>query len=106
MLHGAGEQDAGSSACGLLRLFRTNGAIVKGFERDVGSRTTHYTFSTNTLMNSLRSYAGFRGPPQSTVRSDVSFTFHFFNTFLWVFLPVYKHSFSISDLVCYLVVLL
>ncbi|XP_037320393.2 alpha-N-acetylgalactosaminide alpha-2,6-sialyltransferase 2 [Pungitius pungitius] len=47
-------------------VFRTNGAIVKGFEQDVGSRTTHYTFSTNTLMNSLRSYAGFSGPPQST----------------------------------------
>lgn len=48
-------------------VFRTNGAIVKGFEADVGSRTTHYTFSTNTLRNSLRSYrgAGYTGPPQS-----------------------------------------
>uniref|UniRef100_A0A3P8T183 alpha-N-acetylgalactosaminide alpha-2,6-sialyltransferase n=1 Tax=Amphiprion percula TaxID=161767 RepID=A0A3P8T183_AMPPE len=48
-------------------VFRTNGAITKGFEEDVGSRTTHYTFSTNTLMNSMRSYgrAGYRGPPVS-----------------------------------------
>ncbi|KAG8008843.1 Alpha-N-acetylgalactosaminide alpha-2 [Nibea albiflora] len=48
-------------------VFRTNGAITKGFEQDVGSRTTHYTFSTNTLMNSMRSYAGvgYRGPPVS-----------------------------------------
>ncbi|XP_068610450.1 alpha-N-acetylgalactosaminide alpha-2,6-sialyltransferase 2 [Brachionichthys hirsutus] len=48
-------------------VFRTNGAIIKGFEQDVGSRTTHYTFSTNTLMNSLRSYAGvgYSGPPLS-----------------------------------------
>ncbi|XP_068160845.1 alpha-N-acetylgalactosaminide alpha-2,6-sialyltransferase 2 [Antennarius striatus] len=48
-------------------VFRTNGAIIKGFEQDVGSRTTHYTFSTNTLMNSLRSYAGvgYSGPPIS-----------------------------------------
>ncbi|XP_070782981.1 alpha-N-acetylgalactosaminide alpha-2,6-sialyltransferase 2 [Enoplosus armatus] len=48
-------------------VFRTNGAIIKGFEQDVGSRTTHYTFSTNTLMNSMRSYAGlgYRGPPLS-----------------------------------------
>ncbi|KAM9837862.1 alpha-N-acetylgalactosaminide alpha-2,6-sialyltransferase 2 [Aulostomus maculatus] len=48
-------------------VFRTNGAVVKGFEEDVGSRTTHYTFSTNTLMNSMRSYAGvgYRGPPIS-----------------------------------------
>ncbi|XP_074475485.1 alpha-N-acetylgalactosaminide alpha-2,6-sialyltransferase 2 [Sebastes fasciatus] len=48
-------------------VFRTNGAIIRGFEQDVGSRTTHYTFSTNTLMNSMRSYAGlgYTGPPQS-----------------------------------------
>ncbi|XP_056285105.1 alpha-N-acetylgalactosaminide alpha-2,6-sialyltransferase 2 isoform X2 [Pseudoliparis swirei] len=48
-------------------VFRTNGAITEGFEGDVGSRTTHYTFSTNTLMNSMRSYAaaGYRGPPVS-----------------------------------------
>ncbi|KAF7654680.1 hypothetical protein LDENG_00066610 [Lucifuga dentata] len=48
-------------------VFRTNGAIIKGFEQDVGSRTTHYTFSTNTLMNSMRSYAGlgYKGPPVS-----------------------------------------
>ncbi|XP_061731965.1 alpha-N-acetylgalactosaminide alpha-2,6-sialyltransferase 2 isoform X2 [Nerophis ophidion] len=48
-------------------VFRTNGAITAGFEQDVGARTTHYTFSTNTLVNSLRSYAalGYRGPPRS-----------------------------------------
>ncbi|KAG7215478.1 hypothetical protein INR49_003254 [Caranx melampygus] len=48
-------------------VFRTNGAIIKGFEEDVGSRTTHYTFSTNTLMNSMRSYrgVGYEGPPVS-----------------------------------------
>ncbi|TWW82051.1 Alpha-N-acetylgalactosaminide alpha-2,6-sialyltransferase 2 [Takifugu flavidus] len=46
---------------------RTNGAVIKGFEKDVGSRTTHYTFSTNTLMNSIRAYAGvgFKAPPVS-----------------------------------------
>ncbi|KAM9832614.1 alpha-N-acetylgalactosaminide alpha-2,6-sialyltransferase 2 [Neosynchiropus ocellatus] len=48
-------------------VFRTNGAIVKGFETDVGSRTTHYIFSTNTLRNSMAMYArvGFKGPPIS-----------------------------------------
>lgn len=48
-------------------VFRTNGAIIQGFETDVGSRTTHYTFSTNTLRNSLRSYGrvGYSRPPQS-----------------------------------------
>ncbi|KAM9424892.1 alpha-N-acetylgalactosaminide alpha-2,6-sialyltransferase 2 isoform 2-T2 [Pholidichthys leucotaenia] len=48
-------------------VFRTNGAVIKGFEKDVGSRTTHYTFSTNTLRNSMIGYsrAGFKGPPRS-----------------------------------------
>ncbi|XP_053727979.1 alpha-N-acetylgalactosaminide alpha-2,6-sialyltransferase 2 [Synchiropus splendidus] len=48
-------------------VFRTNGAITKGFESDVGSRTTHYIFSTNTLRNSMATYSrvGFRGPPIS-----------------------------------------
>ncbi|XP_064806113.1 alpha-N-acetylgalactosaminide alpha-2,6-sialyltransferase 2-like [Oncorhynchus masou masou] len=48
-------------------VFRTNGAVIKGFEQDVGSRTSFYTFSTNTLRNSMRSYAraGYRGPPLS-----------------------------------------
>ncbi|KAM8888858.1 alpha-N-acetylgalactosaminide alpha-2,6-sialyltransferase 2 isoform 2-T2 [Synchiropus picturatus] len=48
-------------------VFRTNGAITKGFESDVGSRTTHYIFSTNTLRNSMAMYSrvGFRGPPIS-----------------------------------------
>ncbi|CAN9508649.1 unnamed protein product [Ophioblennius macclurei] len=55
-------------------VFRTNGAIIKGFEKDVGSRTTHYTFSTNTLMNSMRSYAkaGYKGPP---VTSETRYVF-------------------------------
>ncbi|XP_026770572.3 alpha-N-acetylgalactosaminide alpha-2,6-sialyltransferase 2 [Pangasianodon hypophthalmus] len=48
-------------------VFRTNGAVIKGFEEDIGSRTSFYTFSTNTLQNSLISYAdlGFNAPPRS-----------------------------------------
>ncbi|XP_076154169.1 alpha-N-acetylgalactosaminide alpha-2,6-sialyltransferase 2 [Alosa pseudoharengus] len=48
-------------------IFRTNGAVIKGFEQDVGSRTSFYTFSTNTMHNSLRSYKaqGYNGPPLS-----------------------------------------
>lgn len=48
-------------------VFRTNGAIFKGFEADVGTRTTHYTFSTNTMKNSIGHYRrlGYEGPPQS-----------------------------------------
>ncbi|XP_048673304.2 alpha-N-acetylgalactosaminide alpha-2,6-sialyltransferase 2 [Caretta caretta] len=48
-------------------VFRTNAALTKGFERDVGRRTSFYIFSTNTMMNSLHNYAsnGFRQLPQT-----------------------------------------
>ncbi|KAG6936876.1 ST6GALNAC2L-like protein [Chelydra serpentina] len=48
-------------------VFRTNGALTKGFERDVGRRTSFYVFSTNTMVNSLRNYAsnGFHQLPQT-----------------------------------------
>ncbi|XP_055509801.1 alpha-N-acetylgalactosaminide alpha-2,6-sialyltransferase 2-like [Leucoraja erinacea] len=48
-------------------VFRVNGAIIKGFEQDVGSRTSFYTFSTNTMKNSLYSYrrVGYTALPHS-----------------------------------------
>uniref|UniRef100_UPI00398F354A alpha-N-acetylgalactosaminide alpha-2,6-sialyltransferase 2 isoform X1 n=2 Tax=Pristiophorus japonicus TaxID=55135 RepID=UPI00398F354A len=48
-------------------VFRANGAIIKGFEKDVGTRTSFYTFSTNTMKNSLSAYhrVGYTGLPQS-----------------------------------------
>uniref|UniRef100_UPI00398F0B1E alpha-N-acetylgalactosaminide alpha-2,6-sialyltransferase 2-like n=1 Tax=Pristiophorus japonicus TaxID=55135 RepID=UPI00398F0B1E len=48
-------------------VFRVNGAIIKGFEKDIGNRTSFYTFSTNTMRNSLAAYhkAGFTIIPQS-----------------------------------------
>ncbi|XP_063312385.1 alpha-N-acetylgalactosaminide alpha-2,6-sialyltransferase 1-like [Pelobates fuscus] len=48
-------------------IFRVNGAITKGFEKDVGNRTSFFFFSTNTLMNSLTAYGrqGFKQVPRS-----------------------------------------
>ncbi|XP_025072696.1 alpha-N-acetylgalactosaminide alpha-2,6-sialyltransferase 2-like isoform X1 [Alligator sinensis] len=48
-------------------VFRMNGAITAGFERDVGDRTSFYGFSTNTMMNALHAYAanGFQQPPRT-----------------------------------------
>ncbi|XP_043941010.1 alpha-N-acetylgalactosaminide alpha-2,6-sialyltransferase 2-like [Protopterus annectens] len=48
-------------------VFRVNGAIIKGFEQDVGKRTSFYIFSTNTMMNSLAAYRieGFESIPHS-----------------------------------------
>ncbi|XP_075702862.1 alpha-N-acetylgalactosaminide alpha-2,6-sialyltransferase 2-like [Rhinoderma darwinii] len=48
-------------------VFRVNGAITKGFENDVGNRTSFFSFSTNTLMNSLYAYGhkGFKSVPRT-----------------------------------------
>ncbi|XP_046874849.1 alpha-N-acetylgalactosaminide alpha-2,6-sialyltransferase 2 isoform X1 [Hypomesus transpacificus] len=47
-------------------VFRMNGAITKGFEEDVGTKTSFYGFTTNTMKNSLISYRhdGFTRVPQ------------------------------------------
>ncbi|KAJ8389170.1 hypothetical protein AAFF_G00123760 [Aldrovandia affinis] len=47
-------------------VFRVNGAVTKGFEDDVGTKTSFYGFTTNTMKNSLLSYraVGFDRVPQ------------------------------------------
>ncbi|XP_041719624.2 alpha-N-acetylgalactosaminide alpha-2,6-sialyltransferase 2 isoform X1 [Coregonus clupeaformis] len=37
-------------------VFRVNGAITKHFEEDVGTKTSFYGFTTNTMKNSLKFY--------------------------------------------------
>ncbi|CAJ0938539.1 unnamed protein product [Ranitomeya imitator] len=48
-------------------VFRVNGAITNGFEKDVGNRTSFFSFSTNTLMHSLITYGkrGFKAVPRT-----------------------------------------
>ncbi|XP_077314855.1 alpha-N-acetylgalactosaminide alpha-2,6-sialyltransferase 2-like [Lithobates pipiens] len=48
-------------------VFRVNGAIITGFEMDVGNRTSFYFFGTNTMMNSLMAYGhrGFKSIPRT-----------------------------------------
>ncbi|KAJ1129105.1 hypothetical protein NDU88_007476 [Pleurodeles waltl] len=55
-------------------VFRVNGAVLDGFEEDVGHRTSFYFFSVNTMRNSLFFYqpAGFRHIPQS---KNISYVF-------------------------------
>ncbi|XP_060109030.1 alpha-N-acetylgalactosaminide alpha-2,6-sialyltransferase 2 isoform X2 [Heteronotia binoei] len=47
-------------------VFRLNGAVIKGFEEDVGTKTSFYGFTVNTMKNSLIAYAeyGFTQIPQ------------------------------------------
>ncbi|XP_019499812.1 PREDICTED: alpha-N-acetylgalactosaminide alpha-2,6-sialyltransferase 2 isoform X3 [Hipposideros armiger] len=51
-------------------VFRLNGAVTKGFEDDVGTKTSFYGFTVNTMKNSLISYwkLGFTSVPQGQVR--------------------------------------
>ncbi|XP_036756185.2 alpha-N-acetylgalactosaminide alpha-2,6-sialyltransferase 2 isoform X4 [Manis pentadactyla] len=47
-------------------VFRLNGAVMKGFENDVGTKISFYGFTVNTMKNSLISYwnLGFTSVPQ------------------------------------------
>ncbi|XP_014387290.1 PREDICTED: alpha-N-acetylgalactosaminide alpha-2,6-sialyltransferase 2 isoform X4 [Myotis brandtii] len=47
-------------------VFRLNGAVIKGFEKDVGTKTSFYGFTVNTMKNSLIAYrtAGFTSVPR------------------------------------------
>lgn len=49
---------------------RLNGAIIKGFEEDVGTKVSFYGFTVNTMKNSLIAYEayGFSQVPQGKVR--------------------------------------
>lgn len=49
---------------------RLNGAVIKGFEEDVGTKVSFYGFTVNTMKNSLIAYEeyGFTQIPQGKVR--------------------------------------
>ncbi|XP_039979999.1 alpha-N-acetylgalactosaminide alpha-2,6-sialyltransferase 2 isoform X2 [Xiphias gladius] len=55
-------------------VFRMNGAVIGGFEEDVGTKVSFYGFTTNTMKNALSSYRtdGFTKIPQSP---DIKYIF-------------------------------
>nr|XP_008102573.1 PREDICTED: alpha-N-acetylgalactosaminide alpha-2,6-sialyltransferase 2 [Anolis carolinensis] len=55
-------------------VFRLNGAVIKGFEADVGTKISFYGFTVNTMKNSLIAYAeyGFTQIPQA---KDIRYIF-------------------------------
>ncbi|XP_043820483.1 alpha-N-acetylgalactosaminide alpha-2,6-sialyltransferase 2 [Dromiciops gliroides] len=48
-------------------VFRINGAVIKGYEKDVGTKTSFYGFTVNTMKNSLKAYKhlGFTSVPKN-----------------------------------------
>lgn len=57
---------------GLNPIGRMNGAVIRGFEEDVGTKTSFYGFTTNSMKNALVWYTrdGFTQIPQSPVRME------------------------------------
>ncbi|XP_067426889.1 alpha-N-acetylgalactosaminide alpha-2,6-sialyltransferase 2 [Thunnus thynnus] len=55
-------------------VFRVNGAVIRGFEEDVGTKISFYGFTTNTMKNALSWYLrdGFTRVPQ---RPDIKYIF-------------------------------
>ncbi|XP_054433666.1 alpha-N-acetylgalactosaminide alpha-2,6-sialyltransferase 2-like [Pteronotus mesoamericanus] len=55
-------------------VFRLNGAVIRGFEKDVGTKTSFYGFTVNTMKNSLVNYRnlGFLSVPKG---QDVRYIF-------------------------------
>ena len=64
---GAGEVPALDTAPRCSR--RLNGAVIRGFEEDVGTKISFYGFTVNTMKNSLIAYEeyGFTQIPQAEV---------------------------------------
>ncbi|XP_033634339.1 alpha-N-acetylgalactosaminide alpha-2,6-sialyltransferase 2-like [Asterias rubens] len=70
-------------------VFRVNVALTKGFEKDVGSKTSFYCFTMVTLSNSLRGAGryGFKAPPyQKGIKyvffADNEWTYNYLNAVL------------------------
>lgn len=65
----AGIRCSSFSHFSLILFLRVNGAVIKGFEEDVGTKISFYGFTTNTMKNALGLYRGdgFRKIPQSPV---------------------------------------
>lgn len=61
-----------SRTCILRFARRLNGAVIKGFEEDVGTKISFYGFTVNTMKNSLIAYEeyGFTQIPQAKVRRE------------------------------------
>lgn len=53
----------------IIIIYRVNGAVIQGFEDDVGTKTSFYGFTTNSLKNSLIGYNqdGFDKVPRDPV---------------------------------------
>lgn len=57
------------SAICLISLDRVSGAVIKGYEKDVGTKTSFYGFTAYSLVSSLQNleHKGFKKIPQGKV---------------------------------------
>lgn len=60
------------TSSGLIFLYRLSGAVIKGYEQDVGTRTSFYGFTAFSLVQSILNLGrqGFQHVPLGKVRSE------------------------------------
>lgn len=70
----------------LISLARVSGAVIKGYEKDVGTKTSFYGFTAYSLVSSLQilGHRGFSHIPQEKVSEVPAVCMHGFDRMLFV----------------------
>lgn len=70
----------------LISLARVSGAVIKGYEKDVGTKTSFYGFTAYSLVSSLEilGHRGFSNIPQGKVSQVHAVCMHSFDRMLLV----------------------
>lgn len=70
----------------LISLARVSGAVIKGYEKDVGTKTSFYGFTAYSLVSSLQilGHRGFRNIPQDKVSEVPAVCMHSFDRTLFI----------------------
>lgn len=70
----------------LISLARVSGAVIKGYEKDVGTKTSFYGFTAYSLVSSLQilGHRGFSNIPQDKVSEVPAVCMHSFDRMLFV----------------------
>lgn len=69
----------------LISLARVSGAVIKGYEKDVGTKTSFYGFTAYSLVSSLQilGHRGFSNIPQEKVSEVPAVCMHSFDKMLF-----------------------
>lgn len=70
----------------VISFARLSGAVIKGYEKDVGTKTSFYGFTAYSLVSSLQilGHRGFSNIPRDKVSEVSAVCMHSFNRMLFV----------------------